>query len=260
MAVSHFQIGNNAVALNNVTLRGNDDGTFSICSGIPGSEIERLKIHGAGSLALKRTQVKFLSGSGTYTRPANCIRIRVRMVGGGGSGGGYYAGTSGGNTTFGTNLLRANGGGAGQGQGNPTDGGTATIAAPAFGIAVLGSGAQPGARLGTQPYGYPAGGAGGNSPFGGGSGGALSVASNSLLAPVPNSGSGGGGASTPAQTSVAASGGSAGGYIDAFINSPAATYAYAVGAGGVANQTGAGGLYLGMDGASGMIVIDEFYA
>src|SRR5262245_13968396 len=52
------------------------------------------------------TQV-FTSGSGTYTRPANCQRIEVRMVGGGGGGNGSGQGSgglggAGGNTTFGS--------------------------------------------------------------------------------------------------------------------------------------------------------------
>lgn len=37
----------------------------------------------------------FLSGSGTYTTPANAVWIHVRMVGGGGDGGGSNAGSSG---------------------------------------------------------------------------------------------------------------------------------------------------------------------
>src|SRR6185312_12534922 len=62
----------------------------------------------------------FTSGSGTYTKPANCLYIRVRLAGGGGGGAGSGtsaagAGGAGGNTTFGTSLFTANGGNGGVG-------------------------------------------------------------------------------------------------------------------------------------------------
>ena len=71
---------------------------------------------GTVGLATRTVQV-FTSGSGTYTTPAGCKAIWVRCVGGGGGGGGTgtspAAATAGGNTTFGTALLTANGGGLG---------------------------------------------------------------------------------------------------------------------------------------------------
>ena len=52
-------------------------------------------------------------------------------------------------------------------------------------------------------------------------------------------------------------GGSAGGYVRKLINSPSATYSYAVGAGGAAGTStiGAGSTA----GAAGIIIITEFY-
>jgi hypothetical protein len=52
-------------------------------------------------------------------------------------------------------------------------------------------------------------------------------------------------------------GGSAGGYVRKLINSPSATYSYAVGTGGAAGTSslGAGS----SAGADGIIIIQEFY-
>src|SRR5882672_10812964 len=83
-----------------------------------------------GSQALYTRQV-FASGSGTYTTPANCIAINVRMVGGGGGGGGSgttsgTAAGAGGNSTFGSSFLTANGGGGGGTAAASTGGGSAS--------------------------------------------------------------------------------------------------------------------------------------
>src|SRR5262245_8072642 len=65
-----------------------------------------------------RTRQVFTSGSGTYTTPANCRALNVRMVGGGGGGAASTtgAGGTGGNTTFG--ALTANGGSGGSAGGS----------------------------------------------------------------------------------------------------------------------------------------------
>jgi hypothetical protein len=109
--------------IGDLTLRSSFDATCSLpvddatqtwrCTGA------QLKTYMATQLApIAPTVQKFTSGSGTYTKPANVLFLRVRLVGGGGGGGGSAAsgnndggtGTTGGNTTFGTTLLVANGG------------------------------------------------------------------------------------------------------------------------------------------------------
>ena len=65
------------------------------------------------TVGVAHTVQVFLSGSGTYTTPANVKAIFVRAVGGGGGGGGAGTttaptGGTGGNTTF--NAIAANGG------------------------------------------------------------------------------------------------------------------------------------------------------
>ena len=51
-------------------------------------------------------------------------------------------------------------------------------------------------------------------------------------------------------------GGGAGGYCELWVNAPAATYTYAVGAGGAG---GAAGTYAGGNGAAGLVIVEEFY-
>lgn len=196
---------------------------------------------------------KFTSGSGTYTTPAGVTWIRVRMVGGGGGGGGTSAGAgAGGNTTFGSSLLTANGGGAGANAGNGGTGGTATIAAPAVGTAIQGGN---GGSLGDQPAQtswFHAGGNGCTSPFGGAGSGAAGNGNGSSA--VANTGSGGGGSGS-GSNQLASSGGGCGGYIDAVIVAPSATYSYSVGSSGTAGP----GTLTGGAGGSGYIIVEEYY-
>jgi hypothetical protein len=53
-------------------------------------------------------------------------------------------------------------------------------------------------------------------------------------------------------------GGAAGGYVDALISSPSATYAYAVGAAGTAGAAGTSGK-AGGDGAAGIIIVTAYF-
>jgi|SRR5665213_1285873 len=211
------------------------------------------------------TVQRFLSGSGTYTKPANVLYLRVRAVGGGASGGNSSAATggdglAGGDTTFGTSLLIA-GGGLGGGGGNSGIlgvGGTPTVNSPAIALVSL-SGGTGGAGTTNSTSGVAGpGGMGASSFFGGaGSGNADAVGGDAIV----NSGSGGGGGGyNPAVSSniYGASGGGAGAYIEAQINSPSATYAYSVGAGGLANSGGSGTL-AGGAGGSGFIEVTEYY-
>jgi hypothetical protein len=201
------------------------------------------------------------SGSGTYTTPTGCTRIRVRAIGGGGGGGSggntgtVASGTSGTATTFGTSLLVANGGAGGQ-IGTPPAGGTASLGSGPIGVAYQGT--SGGGWVANNGVGiFLAGGFGGNGPFGGaGTGQPNGIGTDA----VANSGSGGGGGgntggATPAYGS---SGGAAGGNLDAIINAPASSYPYAVGPGGGGGTAGTGG-FAGGAGGSGRIIIEEYY-
>jgi|SRR5882672_231016 len=211
-----------------------------------------------GSQALYTRQV-FASGSGTYTTPANCIAINVRMVGGGGGGGGSgttsgTAAGAGGNSTFGSSFLTANGGGGGGTAAASTGGGSAS----GGDIGIAGGAGDPGAGAGVGSIattGTPFG-RGGNSVFGGGA--AAQFSANAGNAGVTNSGGGGGGGMGPTAAGQGGSGGGAGGYLEKLISSPNATYAYAVGAAGTAGTAGTSG-QAGGAGGSGLIIVDEYY-
>lgn len=205
------------------------------------------------------TVQKFLSGSGTYTTPADCLYIRVRMVGGGGGGvasfqtGTPTAGGNGGNTTFGSSLLVANGGsGAPAGSQAGGDGGTASLGTGPIGIALTGGWGNVANNISSTGAGAPGGSSAlGGSGKGGGAGGAG-------FDGKANTGSGGGGGGS-GPTAWAGGGGGAGGFVDAIITSPASTYAYAVGAGGTAGAVAGGTVYAGGAGAAGLIEVTEYY-
>ena len=207
------------------------------------------------------TQTSFLSGSGTYTTPANVAWLRVRMIGGGGAGsqiGAASDGGAGGSTTFGDHT--ANGGigasnvGASTGAtGGP--GGGATIGAGAIGVVIRGGGGGGSGGTSNASGVGMGGGLGGSSFLGGGTPGTSTL--GNAHAPYPNTGGGGagGGGSGPGD---AGAGGGGGGGLDIVIASPAATYSYAVGAGG-AVVAGVAGKATPGAGASGAIYIEEHY-
>jgi hypothetical protein len=174
------------------------------------------------------TRTVLITGSGTYTPPAGCIRINVSLVGGGGGGGGTSAGGNGTNTSFGAFV--GYGGQGGSYSGGPIGG--------LGGNATGGSVNIPGAS-------GSAIGSGGSSFFGGA--GAPNPSLGGANA-AGNSGSGGGG-SYVADTAC----GGAGGYVEGTIINPTST-AYSVGIGGAAGVTTAG------TGGSGVIIIDEYYS
>ena len=199
---------------------------------------------------------KFLSGSGTYTTPTSTapLYIRVIMVGGGAggsaSGASPGAAVNGGNTTFGTTLLVANGGSASTSAAGGL-GGSASLGSGPIGISISGAQGNASTQLVSST-----GGSGGSSYFGGAGEGAPGN-TNPGIGAATNTGSGGGGASGTA-SSASAAGGGAGGFIDAIISSPSATYSYAVGAGGSGATLGTGGS-AGGNGAAGAIYVYEYY-
>lgn len=229
-------------------------------------------ITGSGTITASLTVPKvttYTSGSGTFTKTGSPLYIRVRMVGGGGGGSGsgtasWGAPGDGGNTTFGSSLLTANGGkgasyGFSVGQGGT--GGTASLGTGPVGTALSGATGSGGPLVQTGTT-QVAGAPGASSPFGGAgaAGSAGGGASGAGGAAVTNSGSGGGGAGSPNVSGVVVSGfgGGAGGYIDAIISSPSSTYSYAVGASGTAGTAGTSG-YAGGAGGSGYIEVTEYY-
>ena len=212
-------------------------------------------------LPTQPTVTSFTSGSGSYSTPAGCTSLRITMCGAGGSGGGSTnasATTTGGNggvTTFGTTLLQCNGGSGGGnalGQSTGGAGGTASLGGlPGWAI-TGGAGC-----VGNNATGFNFGGYGGEGPFGGGGSSAIGAAGG---AGATNTGAGGAGGGTGASTQYGGNGGGAGGYLVARIDSPNASYNYAVGAAGVAGSGGSGtNIFNGGLGGSGFIIIEEFY-
>ncbi len=267
VAVSNGGTGSTSLAANNVLL-GN--GTSALQAVAPSTSGNVLTSNGTtwtsaapAAITLPTIQ-KFTSGSGTYTTPANVRYIKVTAVGAGGGGGASGTASSGGtggaggNTTFGSSLLVANGGVGGQ-QGNQPGGtgGTASLGTGPVGLAVSGGigGAGQGSISATV-----SGGTGGNSPLGGAGGGGPAAGGTGTAgtAGADNTGSGGGGAGNLNGAGYSGSGGGAGGYVSAMIFTPAASYAYAVGAAGTAGST-AGGGNSGGAGGSGVIVVEEYY-
>lgn len=205
------------------------------------------------------TKQVFLTGaSGTYTTPAGVQYIEIHMVGGGGGGGGgnqATAAASGGNTCWNTTgaacttpLYQAGGG----------TGGVQGVTAKAGGT-VSGSGtcdwsvAGGGGNGGVSGLASAAGGAGGNSSMGGG--GATSSGANAGLAGATDSGAGGGGGGI-SNSGATGGGGGAGATCHVIINSPAATYTYAVSSTATGAAAGTNGA-AGGNGAGGQIIVYE---
>lgn len=214
------------------------------------------------ALFTKPTSQVFLSGSGTYTTPANCRWLKVRMVGAGAGGQGNSVGgiivttsTVGGDTNFGAGI--AGGGKVSLSTNWPVAAG-GTASGGIQGAAVVntihgGSSGGGNQNNGSGTIGQLAGGAGGASAFGGGGGSSLGAIGSAGTA----YGSGGAGAGTSANASyVSGSGGGAGAYMESIVQTPSATYAYTVGAGGAA---GLGTNHNGGAGAVGLIIVEEYY-
>lgn len=200
------------------------------------------------------------SATGTYTTPTGAIELDVEMCGAGSGGGGAGTTSTGGNggagtaSTFGASLT-ANGGAA-----TPLSGATAlaTAATASGGDANL-SGAlgQAGSYVnGTNWYG--GGGMGASSYYGGGaSGGWITAAGSVGAAASAHAPCAGGGGGVPNASGVSANpgfGGNAGAFLTKVISSPAATYAYTVGAAGTGGTAGTSGS-AGGNGSDGFIKV-----
>jgi hypothetical protein len=238
--------------------------TLTNTSGVISSQFAPFSSFSAIARSATQTQTILTSGSGTYYTPYGVAWLRIRMVGGGGGGGGGAFGTigsAGANTTFGTSFLTATGGsGADKGTVAMAPGGTGTISG-ATGTTIAGGSGTPGG-YGNGVY-YGQAGNGGSSVFGGAGGGSAPTGGAILagIAGATNSGSGGAGGDCTGY-GWCGHGGGAGGYVEAYISSPAASYAYNVGtagAGGAAGSTVGTGSNGGA-GGSGIIIVEENYA
>lgn len=218
-------------------------------------------------LTTRPTVQRFTSGSGTYTTPANVRYLKVKMcgAGGGGAGGGTSggpggAGDDGGATTFGTSLLTCNGGdGADPGGNKGGNGGTSVVSSPAIAITTIsGGGGGTTSQQGTSGTSIFNGSNGGVNPFGGSNGALWASSGQNGTDDTGAGGSGGSMTTNGTANSFAGSGGGAGGFIEAYIHSPNATYSYAVGAGGSGGTAGTNG-GAGGGGANGIIIVEEFY-
>lgn len=211
------------------------------------------------------TYQRFTSGSGTYTAHTSpsplYLIVTIIGSGGGGSGSGTAGGNdgaAGNNSTFGTSLLTAGGGSAGVWANNGGAGGTNTINSPAITVQNLagsrGQGVSVTANGGGQ---YQMGGYGGPSALGiVCAGGTLNAAAPS---PPANVGCGGGGGATNSTANnYSGGGGGGGGTLVARIDSPSATYSYAVGAAASGGSGGTNG-FAGASSSAGLIVVEEHY-
>lgn len=253
-----------AGTVTSITLTSNTSTSLTLTGNCTSTGIINCAFDLASGRKTLPTRQIFLTGSGTYTTPANALWIRIRMVGGGSSGcgagsGSPGAGVAGGDTCWNTSgaacttpVLKA----------GAAAGCTATVTPGTGGVATGGNvlnvpgqkgGAGTLSAIGTASG---AGGLGGISCFTG-AGAGLYGAAGSDAAANTGSGSGGGGVSSAA-TNQGAAGGSAAGCVEHVITSPAPNYTYAIGTGGTAAAAGTNGFASGAA-AAGQIIVEEFY-
>lgn len=218
-----------------------------------------IRATGAGTATIAFTSSSALATYTAATNPAP-MYIRVRAVGGGAGGGGGGSGSpgtgaAGGNTVFGASMLALNGGAANGNNSSGGAGGTASLGSGPIGSAFPGGSGSGGT---TATGALSAGGRGTGTPFGGGGGGADTASAAAGFTAPTNTGGGGGGGSASTAAGFSGAGGAAGGYVDAVISSPAATYPYAVGIAGTAGAAGTLGT-AGGAGAAGYIEVTEYY-
>lgn len=233
--------------------------TYTVKSTIAAATV--LQMTGNGAPTTSGTLTK-TSGTGDssivfYTvRAPLSLNILMSGAGGGGSGSGTSPGSAnaGGNSTFGTSLLVANGGAAAVFNSAPGVGGTASLGTGPLGLAFQGGG---GGGAVPEP-GAPGGSGGSNSLGGAGQGSANGTAGTNAST---NSGAGGGGASSLANSDPVPGGGS-GGFVNAFISASNIAFAYSypvvVGAKGTGGTAGGSG-FVGGNGADGIVLVTEHY-
>lgn len=224
-------------------------GTVGVANGI---EASGSNIQISAARRTLPTVQKFLTGSGTYTTPANVLWIETEMVAGGGGGGGTSTGTgaTGGTSTFDTwTAIGGTGGSPGVTSTPGVGGAGGSGGTDGTGILVKRVAGQKGQDGFGNVSVFWAGGDGGSSYFGGGAPGPNNGAgAGTGLAGQTNTGGGGSGEGS----GVSGGGGGGGEYVHFIIETPASSYSYAVGAGGTAGAAS-------NTGAVGRIVITEHY-
>lgn len=244
----------------------NNTVTFTVLATIAAGVI--LTASGAGAPLANGTLTK-TSGTGDAAitfysvRAPLTLEVQVQGAGGGGAASGSAAamagsdGGTGGNSTFGTALLVANGGAGGAWAAGGGAGGTVNLNGVP-GIAIHGAAGQSLTQLQTITTVQLGGGNGGASPFGGaGSGSGYNAGTGGSA--QANSGSGGGGAGNGAvANSYTGPGGGAGGYVKGYIFGPTGSYAYAVGGGAAPGNAGTGGGDGGSSGSGLVTVLASF--
>ena len=253
IAATTVQAAINELDTEKAALTGSASTVFNAANGATTNQV----VNYGQVFGTARTIQVFTSGSGTYTKPAGCVSIRVEMVGAGGGGGsggsaGHVTGSTGGDTTFGTSIASGGSGGAYASASGTGGAGGGVTAGTIIGNAIAGARGGVSANIAMS---YMVSASGASTPLSGGGGGGANAAGGAGSA---NSGAGGGGGANDATSGNAGHGGGAGGYISGLIAAPSATYSYSIGAAGAGGTAGANG-YAGGNGGSGVIVVEEFY-
>lgn len=204
----------------------------------------------------------FTSGSGTYTTPANVVRIEIILIGSGGSGTGSGSassssnGTAGDNSTFGSSLLTANGGAASNySASSGGTGGGFTVNSPAIDIGSAYGDSGGGSQFQSDASSAFSGGQGGSTCLGGGGKGQHAGAGGNAQT---NSGGGGAGGGTNGANEYTGPGGGGAGCVHAIINAPSSSYAYSIGASKTGGGAGTSG-FAGGNSAAGKLIVIEYY-
>ena len=233
-------------------------GLFTTANGLESTVSNVLQLSAARRTAQTITKFLTASTSGTYTVPANVTSLDILIAGSGGGGEGsgstHGAGATGGDTCWAasgaactSSTSRAT---AGTG-GNATSGGAGGTTGGTCDLSIGGSFGQPsnGAIVTGQ------GSAAGSNPLGGA--GLAGAPGQGGFAGIINTGAGGGGAAANG-VAYPGAGGGAGAYCQFHVSSPAASYTWALNAGGVGGTAGTSGT-TGGNGAVGGIWIRENY-
>lgn len=239
----------------------NNSVTFTVYATV--ASATQVVMSGSGAPSSSGTLTK-ASGTGdatlTFSQVLTPIYLEVEAVGAGGGGCGSGtasagSGTNGGNTTFGSSLVTANGGSGAVTNTNGAAGGSASLGTGALGNALTGGFGQSPNLQGLSSS-NTSGASGGSSAFGGAGNGNYSAAAG---AGITNTGGGGGGGGCGSTVNcITGGGGGAGGYAKAIIAPVSATYSYAVGASGAGGTAGTAGS-AGSASGSGIIIVHEHY-